>query len=1007
MYPGSETRRFEVRTKMRLDEPRGERLLRTIRTARHAVAADLKSIRIADWYALSFENEPGYATRDEMETAAREVLLDSVLNEPTLSPIELPEMAGEFTYCLEKRLHNGMTDNRARTLSEAFAIVLKKPVKRLQIVTGSLFFVEAARRLETDELESLAREFFFNSEIEQISHHSKASLKSGIRFESSELAKKFPAPLGKAPEARVLPLTTLTDEALTRLSTDRLLSLSLEEMKAIQAHYLKLGREPTDVELEVLAQTWSEHCKHKIFAARITYASTDENDPAREIPTTVDSLFKTTIRNTTAELPKPWLLSVFSDNAGIVAFDTNTAVCIKVETHNSPSALDPFGGAMTGIVGVNRDILGCGLGAKPIFNTNVFCTASLDYTGELPERILHPRRVLEGVRSGVEAGGNQSGIPTVNGALVFDPSYLGKPLVFCGSGGILPRTIAGRDCAEKKILPGDYIVMAGGRIGKDGIHGATFSSLEMTEAAPASAVQIGDPITQRRLTDFLIEARDRGLYRAVTDNGAGGLSSSVGEMAGLSNGARLDVSRAPTKYPGLSPYELVISESQERMTFAVAPESWTEFERLAKRRGVEVSHLGEFNDSGTLSIFVGSKAVADLPLSFLHDGCPKLELQAKWSARTTGLREVKKHPSFPRAWAEVLALPNIRSKEDFIRQYDHEVQGASVLKPLTQIPEKSGASRTGPNDAAIQALNPESSIGIAVGCGILPEYSKIDAYLMAQAAVDEAIRNLLSVGAEFSRGDETVLSLIDNFCWPDPVKNEAYAADLVRACYGIRKASLELKAPFISGKDSMKNDYRGKLGGKPLTISVTPTLLITALGRVPNYETRTRSADFKSPGDRIFILGPNEMGLAGSQWAKLGFDTAGDAFRAPIVDWKKALPLYEWLGSEKSTRLRSCHDVSEGGLFTALLESALAPGFGAKLELTKTELASPQFCFGEGLHTFLVSTSAEHAASLSDEWMKLGIPFRALGSVSANPEFDTSEWSVSLHELEMAWRGSR
>jgi len=568
-----------VLTKRRFDEPRGARTLAQIRNARLPEFSAVESIRVADVAWLAWKD--GSAKRDALETAAREALLDPVFHEPTLSPLAISEMDAPHVYCVEKRLHPGMTDNRARTLVEALGIVMGGATDGIRAATGSLYFIAAKTALDAETLERLAAQFVHNAEIEQIRWHSKAALESLLRFESSEIARVFPnyAPQEPAPER--VPLAGLSDPALEKLSRDRLLSLSLAEMKAIQAHFAErgadptpsalgadpmpsaLGADPTDVELEILAQTWSEHCKHKIFAAEIEYASADERDPARnEIPARVDGLFKTTIRGTTSELPKPWLLSVFSDNAGIVAFDAEHAVCIKVETHNSPSALDPFGGAMTGIVGVNRDILGCGLGARPIFNTNVFCTAPLDYTGELPERILHPRRVLEGVRHGVEAGGNQSGIPTVNGALVFDSSYLGKPLVFCGSGGVLPRKILGRDSSEKKVAAGDFIVMAGGRIGKDGIHGATFSSLEMTEKAPASAVQIGDPITQKRLTDFLVEARDRGLYRAVTDNGAGGLSSSVGEMAQLSNGARLDVALAPTKYPGLSCWSKVVSESQ-------------------------------------------------------------------------------------------------------------------------------------------------------------------------------------------------------------------------------------------------------------------------------------------------------------------------------------------------------------------------------------------------------------------------------------------------------------
>lgn len=612
--------------------------------------------------------------------------------------------------------------------------------------------------------------------------------------------------------------------------------------------------------------------------------------------------------------------------------------------------------------------------------------------------IIPPVQLLEGIRSGVEAGGNQSGIPTVNGALYFDESFVGKPLVFCGSGGVMPRKIAERPCAEKKIENGDLICMVGGRIGRDGIHGATFSSLEMTEAIPSSVVQLGDPITQRRMTDFLMEARDRGLYRTLTDNGAGGLSSSVGEMADLAGGARMDVALARTKMPGLKPFELVISESQERMTVAVPPNLRQNFLALADRRGVEVSVLGEFTNSGRFEIFYAQDKVADLSLEFLHEGNPKLQLKAHWVGKSL-TAETAPHDAKPfETLKDILRRPNIRSKENMIRQYDHEVQGRSVVKSLQTSPEQ----RSTPNDAAVLSLSHGHAIGVVVGCGLNPRMSVVDPYLMAQAAVDEAVRNLLCVGAEFSLGDETVLSLIDNFCWPDPVEDAAKMAALVRTCYGLREACLALKAPLISGKDSMKNDYKGTQNGKPVKISVLPTLLVTALGRMQDYKL-ARTADFKQAGDVVYKLGPSRLGLAASEWQTLQKEAT--ALKAATPDWPKALRLYEWLGSKDSSEyLKSAHDLSEGGLLTAVAESAFTRHLGIAFD-ESIDLGNAETSFGEGFHQFIVSVGAKKAAAAEKLWTTKDIEFQRVGTLTANAEWTWKNHKVSVNDLYQAWSG--
>ncbi len=975
--------RTEVILKKSLQDPRGMALLEIIKEWDLSLSQKIQDLRVVNIFWTKYEGDSS-----DFNQAEKDIWWDDVLQQKNWP---------ESHWIVERELHSGMTDNLGRTGLEALEICHRRELPDSQVVSGQAYLFVGSEILKED-IEKITVSFISNSLIHCHRIYSQDEFAKYARFESSEIFPKFITQLGEVPKAECIPILGMCESELLELSKKNLLSLNLLEMKAIQSYFITAKRNPTDVEVEILAQTWSEHCKHKIFAAVVEYSEENfqESFQSKNISKKIFGLFKTTIAGTTKEIPKPWLLSVFKDNAGIVAFSEDEAVCIKVETHNSPSALDPFGGAITGIVGVNRDILGCGFGAKPFFNTNVFCVGPLEMKKGLPVGIIPPVQLLEGIRSGVEAGGNQSGIPTVNGALYFDASFIGKPLVFCGSGGIMPRKIADKICAEKKIENGDLICMVGGRIGRDGIHGATFSSLEMTESIPSSVVQLGDPITQRRMTDFLIEARDLGLYRTLTDNGAGGLSSSVGEMAEISGGARMDVSLAKTKMPGLKPFELVISESQERMTVAVPPKDKKAFLELAQRRGVEVSLLGEFTNTGRFEVFYAENKVADLSLQFLHEGAPTLQLKAHWIEKKPQIISEQYNENPFQILKAILKRPNIRSKENLIRQYDHEVQGRSVIKSL----QTSKEQRSSPNDAAVLALSYNNFIGVVVGCGLNPRLSIVDPYIMAQAAVDEAIRNVLCVGAEFSLRDETVLSLIDNFCWPDPVEDAEKMAALVRTCFGLREACLALKVPLISGKDSMKNDYNGTQNGKAVRISVLPTLLVTAMGRMPDYKL-ARSADFKIAGDKVYKLGPPQLGLAQSEWHGLHAEIKSVA--AAIPDWPRALPLYEWLGSKESSEyLRSAHDLSEGGLLTALAESCFTNNLGLKFK-SDMDLNLAKTSFGEGFHQFIVSVSAEKAATAEALWKKNDIDFVDIGTLTSTPDWKWQSQSIEVEELYQAW----
>jgi phosphoribosylformylglycinamidine synthase II len=713
----------------------------------------------------------------------------------------------------------------------------------------------------------------------------------------------------------------MNDADLIKLSKDNSWALSLKEMQTIQAHYKNLNRAPTDVEIELLAQTWSEHCKHKIFSAKIDYEDSEKK-------VKVNGLFKDYIKQPTFDLNKPWAVSLFDDNAGVVRFREGIDLCIKVETHNSPSALDPYGGALTGILGVNRDIMGTGLGARPVANTDVFCVGMPD-EDMLPGGLLHPNEILKGIHRGVQDGGNKSGIPTINGAIYFDESFSGKPLVFCGTVGVLPPDIRGRDACKKGQRPGDLVVMVGGAVGIDGIHGATASSLVMDKTTTLGMVQIGDPFTQKRVMDFLLVARDRLLYNSITDNGAGGLSSSVGEMSGATNGAILNLEKVPLKYPGLMPWQILVSESQERMTLSVPKENWEALSELAKTYQVDASVVGEFTDNGKFICKFHDKTVGEVELAFLHDGLPKMELKARFEGK---YQTWKKNPktkniskdNHTQLMHELLNHPVISSKEKWIRQYDHEVQGGTVVKPME------GLYSSAPNNAGVVwygAHGVDGIDGFAVATGLCPHFSIDDTYLMTQLAVDESVRNIICHGA-----DPEKVALVDNFCWPDPTPGEKNPdaefklAQLVRSCMALKEMMGIYGMPFVSGKDSMKNDYHGA----NVKISVLPTLLVTALGHVPDVRSVPKSQ--ARNGQLLYRIGHKHYDHYFGHFLHNLVEMDRD--NRNIFDWKGIRTLYTTMFEANQKNLMSCiHDLSEGGLMVALFETLMMDKLGVSLNL--------------------------------------------------------------------------
>ena len=733
-----------VATQLPMPDVRGVALQQTLEDDLHL---RVDEVRTASLYTIHAPLMPA-----DLEEARQVLFTDAVVQESFWA--KRPPMACDWI--VQVGLLPGVTDNVGRTAARALEDIAHQPFQG-EVYTSSLYLLRGA--LPRQDVERIVRDVLANPLIQQWritaaadwqdrpeafvtsrgwhrqitggAHHFSRTGRSGAGAPESGRAL-VTQPARDARDPGVFSRCTATAAAAG----------------------IWTRTEPTDVEMEALAQTWSEHCKHKIFNSTIQY----RDEHGRE--TVIHSLFKSFIVRATEEIGQrvDWLVSVFHDNAGVIKLNDQWNLVMKVETHNTPSALDPYGGAITGIVGVNRDPFGTGKGCRLLFNTDVLCFAPPDYAQPLPPRLLHPKRVFKGVHRGIKDGANQSGIPDVNGAVVFDERFLGKPLVFCGTGGLMPARIGGEPTHIKRAVPGDCIVMVGGRIGKDGIHGATFSSVELSEVSPSSAVQIGDPITQKKMFDFLLEARDLQLYTCITDNGAGGLSSSVGEMAQLSNGCELHLERAPLKYPGLDPWEILLSESQERMTLAVPPQQVEAFLALAVRRDVEATVLGTFTDTGLFHVLYNGKTVALLDMDFLHHGLPEMRLSAHWQP----LRHPE--PTFPcptdltASLLSMLGRLNICSKEWIIRQYDHEVQGMSVIKPLV------GKANDGPSDAAVLRPLLDSMEGVIVANGICPRYSDIDTYHMVACAIDEAIRNVIAVGGSLGH-----IAGLDNFCWPDPV----------------------------------------------------------------------------------------------------------------------------------------------------------------------------------------------------------------------------------------------
>jgi phosphoribosylformylglycinamidine synthase len=795
---------------------------------------------------------------------------------------------------------------------------------------------------------------------------------------------------GQQHERGVIAISDLDNAGLMELSIQGTLSLTIDEMKAIQRHFRTAKRNPTDVELETIAQTWSEHCVHKTLKGLVAYHGPVGEDPKPK-KVVIDNLLKSTIARATRELAAPWCLSVFVDNSGVIDYDAKTGVCIKVETHNRPSAIEPYGGANTGLGGVVRDIMGTGVGAKPIFNTDVFCFGPLDAdAASLPPGTIHPRRLMRGVVSGVRDYGNRMGIPTVNGAIRFDHRYVGNPLVFCGTAGLIPKKYIG-----KAARIGDHLIVIGGRTGRDGIHGATFSSAELhdkSEVVSSGAVQIGNAIEEKKVLDCLIQARDAGMFTALTDCGAGGLSSACGEMA-AQHGCHIHLDRVPLKYNGLSYVEIWISESQERMVASVTPAKLKKALAIFASEGVEATDIGEITGTERLELSFHGERVADLDMEFLHDGVPRLKRAAVFVAPVELPADYLVPDDLGSLLARILARPNVASKEWVIRQYDHEVQAGSIIKPLV------GIAHDGPSDAAVVAPRPGENRGVAVACGLNTNFSDVDAYYAAASGIEEALRNLVCVGAPIDR-----VAILDNFSWAKCTDPGVFGA-LVRACQACYDFAMYYKTPFISGKDSLSNEF----SFKGTTIKIPHTLLITAMTVVGDVR-RSLTMDAKQAGDVVMVVGLTRDELGGSEFL---LELGGTRGYIPKVDRALSLPVLQSVAACCAAGIvTAAHDCSDGGLAVTLAEMAFAGGLGMVVdaEAIPRESVRTLACalFSESQSRIVLTIPPAHVAEAHR--LLAAVPHAEIGTVVTTQRLDVSGLgrglSAGLADLKAAWQGA-
>ena len=944
-------------------------------------------------------------TADQVERARTEIFTNPVTQVSSLQPLDV-----DFDWIIWVGFRPGVRDNPGATAVEAVEDLLRLRLKPGQAVYTSKRYCLKGSGVTCQDAEKIAGELRANDLIQQWAFldHSQWDPAVGIGYVIPKVM------LDHQPEVTTLSIDS--DETLTRLSDQRSLSLNPRDIPTIRSYFLKPDvqrqrrqvslSDPTDVELEYISQARSDHCNHNTFGGRFHYL--DEETGKTE---TIDSLFKTFIEGPTLALKaqKPWVVSVLWDNAGVGRFDADHHYVITGETHNSPSNMEAYGGAITGIVGIYRDPMGTGKGSKLIMGSYGYCVGPRDYAGDLKPR-LHPRRLLDGVIEGVRDGGNKSGIPTPFGQVMFHPRYLGKCLVFVTALGIMPSQINGEPSDQKTILPGDLAIMLGGRVGKDGIHGVTAASATFSANTPAGHVQIGDPYTQKKMHDFLLDARDEGLIRFITDNGGGGLSSSIGESALFSNGCDIQLEKVPLKYDGLDQWEIWISESQERMTVAIDPAHLDRFMALSRQHAVESSVIGTYTDTGKLHITYNGATCAYIDLDLLTSAFPQWEFEAVW--RPPALRGLTEPvlgipEDYTSLVLDMLGRPNICSKEWVCRQYDHEVQGTSVIKPLV------GTGRDVPSDAAVIRPVLSSQQGLVFSQALIPMVSAIDAYHITACTIDEAVRRAIAVG-----GDPDHLGGVDNFCWPniqyDPLKNpdgEHKAAQLVRSCRALKTMCLAYGIPLLSGKDSMYVD--GHLPGRygeTHKVSALETLQFSVTGVIQDVG-QCLTMDAKVPGDRVWVVGVTKNELGGSEY----YEHLGHVgLNAPIVDPDTFAARYRTMAKAvKKGLLASCHGIYRGGLAVHLGLVAMGGEVGLTVDLRQVPSEGidrdDTLLFSESAGRFIVTVAPDNQDAF--ERLFAGHPAACVGAVTEAPQLKIigSDGqclaALTVERMKSAWKG--
>jgi phosphoribosylformylglycinamidine synthase subunit PurSL len=903
-------------------------------------------------------------SQEELQQLALTLLSDPVTQSIIWDEIPAPPSTSETdSVILEVALRPGVTDPVAAEIVRAAHELGLTSVRRAATGQRFILYFDPSVSVRESVTESFANQLLANPVIQH--------------WKLGSIEPSFPEEVESSGQVETIAIRNLSDNELLALSKDRRAALDLAEMQAIRAYCQKENRDLTDVEFETIAQTWSEHCVHKTFKAKVTIDDRRQTTDIYGPSSVVNGLIKTYLKSATEEINAPWVISAFVDNAGIIDFDDEFEISFKAETHNHPSAIEPFGGANTGVGGVIRDILG--VSAKPIANTDVLCFGKQNVSfDELPEGVLHPKRIMSGVVAGVQDYGNKIGIPTVNGAILFDEGYAANPLVFCGCVGIAPKGLH-----HKNPQIGDRVIVLGGRTGRDGLRGATFSSMTMdaqTGEVAGASVQIGDPIVEKGLIDVITRARDLRLYNDITDCGAGGLSSAVGEMASTI-GCDVELKKVKLKYPGLAPWEIWLSEAQERMVLAVAPEHIPALQELCDTFDTELTDIGEITGKHRLIVRYNGNPVVDMDNELLHEGIPQRQLKAIIDnsiidERISNIDSRISNIDTKQTLLSLLSHPNIASKSSVIRIYDHEIQGGTVVKPLT------GVEADAPSDATVlKPFGTKGMKGIVLSNGINPEYGKSDAYHMAFAVIDEAIRNAVAVGADPER-----IAILDNFCWGDPKRPETLGS-LVEAARGCHDAALLFRTPFISGKDSLNNEYLGADGQRH---AIPPTLLISALGIMDDV-TKAVTMDLKAADNTLYLVGDFAPVFGGSH-----FDAAIDKTVPQVSEITPQV--YKALHNAiNSSLVRSAHDLSEGGLAVAAAEMCI----GGRLGLDITPPLTIRDLFGETTGCLFVEVSPANIAHFEETFKDL--PFKKLGQVIAEPVLKLNDININVEDLTQAF----